>query len=130
MSITVRELLQLPHLRLTLTAGQGGLDHQVSWVHSSDLPDPTGGALELAQLSAVQERQWRLDADLLGQLLDRRMDPRVAGPLIADAGLDLAVSVPCCATIAHGSWPPRNCTSTSRRWATGYGRSSSSPPAA
>ena len=40
MSITVRELLQLPHLRLTLTAGQGGLDHQVSWVHSSDLPDP------------------------------------------------------------------------------------------
>ena len=35
MSITVRELLQLPHLRLTLTAGQGGLDRQVSWVHSS-----------------------------------------------------------------------------------------------
>jgi Purine catabolism regulatory protein-like family/PucR C-terminal helix-turn-helix domain len=53
----------------------------------------TGGALELAQLSAVQERQWRLDAALLGQLLDRRIDPRVAGPLIADAGLDLAASV-------------------------------------
>src|SRR4249919_2166625 len=52
----------------------------------------TGGALELAQLAAVQERQWRLDADLLGQLLDRRIDPRVAGPLIADAGLDLAAS--------------------------------------
>src|SRR5439155_657594 len=40
MSITVRELLQLPHLRLTLTAGQAGLGRQVSWVHSSDLPDP------------------------------------------------------------------------------------------
>ncbi|HJY99838.1 MAG TPA: PucR family transcriptional regulator ligand-binding domain-containing protein, partial [Streptosporangiaceae bacterium] len=40
MSITVRELLQLPHLRLTLTAGAAGLDRQISWVHSSDLPNP------------------------------------------------------------------------------------------
>jgi purine catabolism regulator len=61
----------------------------------------TGGALELAQLAAVQERQWRLDADLLGQLLDRRIDPRVAGPLIADAGLDLAASVLAVARAAH-----------------------------
>src|ERR1700735_3125856 len=40
MSITVRELLQLPHLRLALTAGADGLDRQVSWGHSSDLPHP------------------------------------------------------------------------------------------
>ncbi len=40
MSITVRELLQLPHLRLTLTAGASGLDRAISWVHTSDLPDP------------------------------------------------------------------------------------------
>jgi PucR family transcriptional regulator, purine catabolism regulatory protein len=53
----------------------------------------TGGALELAQLAAVQERQRRLGADLLSQLLDRRIDERVAEPLIADAGLDLAVTV-------------------------------------
>jgi PucR family transcriptional regulator, purine catabolism regulatory protein len=53
----------------------------------------TGGALELAQLAAVQERQRRLGADLLGQLLDRGIDPRLAGSLIADAGLDLASSV-------------------------------------
>jgi purine catabolism regulator len=53
----------------------------------------TGGALELAQLAAVQERQRRQGADLLSQLLDRRIDPRVAEPLIADAGLDLATSV-------------------------------------
>jgi PucR family transcriptional regulator, purine catabolism regulatory protein len=53
----------------------------------------TGGALELAQLAAAQERQRRQGADLLSQLLDRRVDPRVAGPLIADAGLDLAISV-------------------------------------
>jgi purine catabolism regulator len=53
----------------------------------------TGGALELAQLAAMQERQRSLGADLLSQLLDRRIDPRLAEPLIADAGLDLAASV-------------------------------------
>ena len=61
----------------------------------------TGGALELAQLAAVQERQWRLDADLLSQLLNRRIDPRGAEPLIADAGLDLAVSVLAVTRTAH-----------------------------
>ena len=40
MAITVRELLQLPHLRMTLIAGEGGLDRQITWVHTSDLPDP------------------------------------------------------------------------------------------
>jgi len=53
----------------------------------------TGGALELAQLAAAQERQRRLGADLLSQLMDRRIDERVAEPQIADLGLDLAVSV-------------------------------------
>jgi purine catabolism regulator len=40
MSITVGELLQLPHLQMTLTAGAAGLDRKVSWVHTSDLPEP------------------------------------------------------------------------------------------
>jgi PucR family transcriptional regulator, purine catabolism regulatory protein len=53
----------------------------------------TGGALELAQLAAAEERQRRLGADLLSQLLDRRIDPRVAEPLIAEAGLNLASAV-------------------------------------
>jgi len=53
----------------------------------------TGGALELAQLGAAAERQRKQGADLLSQLLDRRIDQRAAGPLIADAGLDLAQSV-------------------------------------
>ncbi|HEV2252246.1 MAG TPA: PucR family transcriptional regulator ligand-binding domain-containing protein [Streptosporangiaceae bacterium] len=53
----------------------------------------TGGALELAQLGAVQERQRRLGADLLSQLLDRGIDPRLAQSLITEAGLDLAASV-------------------------------------
>jgi PucR family transcriptional regulator, purine catabolism regulatory protein len=53
----------------------------------------TSGALELAQLGAVQERQRRLGAELLSQLLDRRIDERAAAPLIADAGPDPAISV-------------------------------------
>ncbi|MGH3275833.1 MAG: PucR family transcriptional regulator [Streptosporangiaceae bacterium] len=40
MSITVGELLRLPHLQMTLTAGAAGLDREVSWVHTSDLPEP------------------------------------------------------------------------------------------
>src|SRR5258708_3286041 len=40
MAITVRELMRMPHLRFTLIAGEAGLDHEVSWVHTSDLPEP------------------------------------------------------------------------------------------
>lgn len=40
MAITVRELIRLPHLRFTLVAGEAGLDREVSWVHTSDLPEP------------------------------------------------------------------------------------------
>ena len=53
----------------------------------------TGGALELAQQAARQQRQWLLGSDLLSQLLDRRIDLQLAEPLIADAGLDLAQCV-------------------------------------
>ena len=53
----------------------------------------TGGALELAQLAAMQDRQRKLGTDLLSQLLDHGIDPRLAGSLIADAGLNLATSV-------------------------------------
>jgi purine catabolism regulator len=40
MSITVRELMQLPHLQMSLLAGHPGIDREVTWVHTSDLPDP------------------------------------------------------------------------------------------
>lgn len=38
--LTVGELLEIPHLRLSLLAGGQGLDRRVSWVHISDLPNP------------------------------------------------------------------------------------------
>jgi purine catabolism regulator len=40
MTITVRDLVRLPHLRFTVVAGEAGLDHEVTWVHTSDLPEP------------------------------------------------------------------------------------------
>jgi purine catabolism regulator len=40
MTITVRDLIRLPHLRFTVVAGDAGLDSAVSWVHTSDLPEP------------------------------------------------------------------------------------------
>lgn len=40
MSITVLELTRLPHLQLTLVAGENGVDREVTWVHTSDLPNP------------------------------------------------------------------------------------------
>jgi purine catabolism regulator len=49
--ITVRDLLDLPGLGLTVVAGRDGLDNAVRWAHTSELPDPTrwlsGGELLL-----------------------------------------------------------------------------------
>lgn len=40
MPATVADLLNLPHLRLEVFAGLGGLERTVSWAHSSDLDSP------------------------------------------------------------------------------------------
>jgi purine catabolism regulator len=216
MSITVGELLGLPHLHMKLLAGAAGLDREISWVHTSDLPQPwgwlgfgellltngtglspegpeqarfverlagagasglgiglgmsgppltgqlheradalrlpvvtvpysmqftavvravadantgeqarlyellrtsvltgrsvpelfrklglellphhiaTGGALEIAQLTAAQERRRRLGEQLLGQLLDRRVTTEAAAAQLAETGVDLAACV-------------------------------------
>ena len=58
MTISVRELLELPGLGLRLVAGEGGLDKAISWAHSSELADPTqwlsGGELILTTGIAVK----------------------------------------------------------------------------
>lgn len=38
--LTVQDLLDVPHLHLSLLAGASGVDREVSWVHISDLQDP------------------------------------------------------------------------------------------
>jgi PucR family transcriptional regulator, purine catabolism regulatory protein len=40
MAITVGELARLPHLQVTVRAGAEGLHNAISWVHTSDLPNP------------------------------------------------------------------------------------------
>ncbi|HEU4448675.1 MAG TPA: PucR family transcriptional regulator ligand-binding domain-containing protein [Gaiellaceae bacterium] len=39
--LTVRDLGELPGVELTLVAGADGLGHEVSWLHVSELADPT-----------------------------------------------------------------------------------------
>jgi purine catabolism regulator len=40
MSLTVRELIAIPTLRTRVVAGGSGLDRQISWAHSCELPEP------------------------------------------------------------------------------------------
>ena len=39
--LTVRDIVDLPGLELGIAAGGAGLDNPISWVHVSELPDPT-----------------------------------------------------------------------------------------
>jgi purine catabolism regulator len=40
MGITVGELVAVPHLRLRIHCGRSGIDREVTWTHTSDLPRP------------------------------------------------------------------------------------------
>ncbi|MQB01162.1 MAG: hypothetical protein GEU78_12860 [Actinobacteria bacterium] len=78
MPITVRDLLDLPGLGLSLVAGEAGLDHSIRWAHISELQDPTpwlkGGefllttGMGLAGSPALQRAYIRrlVGADLAG----------------------------------------------------------------
>jgi purine catabolism regulator len=41
MSISIRQLIEIPYLRLQLFAGSGGADQEIRWAHASELPDPS-----------------------------------------------------------------------------------------
>ncbi|MDQ3982861.1 MAG: PucR family transcriptional regulator ligand-binding domain-containing protein, partial [Actinomycetota bacterium] len=76
--MTVRDLLALPGLGLTVVAGADGLDRPIRWAHTSELQDPTpwlsGGELllttgmGLAGSAALQRAYIRrlIAADLAG----------------------------------------------------------------
>lgn len=76
--MTVRDLLALPGLGLTVVAGEAGLDRPIRWAHTSELQDPTpwlsGGELllttgmGLAGSAALQRSYIRrlIAADLAG----------------------------------------------------------------
>ena len=41
MSVTIRDLVEIKDLRLTVVGGAAGLDRPIRWVHTSELSDPT-----------------------------------------------------------------------------------------
>ena len=57
--LTVRDIAHLPDLQLSVAAGAGGLDNEVTWLHGSELSDPTrfleGGELLLTTGLGVGE---------------------------------------------------------------------------
>lgn len=69
MSITVRELLDMPHLQLRLHSGKTGLDRQVTWTHTSDLPEPWQW-VSSGELLMTNGMSFPADADGQEQLLD------------------------------------------------------------
>ncbi|MGY1747314.1 PucR family transcriptional regulator [Blastococcus sp. SYSU D00695] len=69
--LTVRELIAMPHLGTRLLGGGAGLDRELSWAHTSDLPEPwnwlEGGELLLVTGVGLPE-QADEQARLLEQL--------------------------------------------------------------
>lgn len=82
--ITVGELMTLPHLRLRLLAGDGGLGREVSWAHVFDHTEPWDW-LEPGDL--VLTSGWMIPADPAQQagLTERMAEAGFAGMLAADA---------------------------------------------
>lgn len=92
MPITIRQLIDLPNLRLRLFAGAGGADGEIRWAHASELPDPSEwlepGALvmttglglpdEPEAQRAYVERLAR--AGLGGLLVGEQADERIHAP--------------------------------------------------
>ena len=92
MPITFRQLIEVPYLKLQLFAGWGGVDRDIRWAHTSELPDPSEwldpGALvmttglglpeEPEAQEAYVERLAR--AGLSGLLIGEKADERINAP--------------------------------------------------
>ncbi len=81
--ITVRQLIEFDFLTLRVIAGEGGLDHPISWAHVNELPDPTewldGGELLMTTGLGIPRRPRDQT-----RYLERLAEKRVAGLAIAD----------------------------------------------
>jgi purine catabolism regulator len=88
MAITVGELLKLPQLQMRLVAGEDGLDREISWVHTSDLPEPWAwlGSGELLLTNGTG-----LSPDPAAQA---RFVERLAGAGASGLGIGLGMSGP------------------------------------
>lgn len=94
--IRVRELLNTPHLGLTLLAGAGGLDRRVTWTHVSELEQPEiwldGGELLIATGLGIPPDREGQEAFLTGLESKRAagLALGVRGPSIFKEVIELA----------------------------------------
>ncbi len=88
MSITVRDLLGLPHLQMCLTAGAAGLDREISWVHTSDLPEPWEW-LGFGELLLTNGTGLSPDDDVQARFIERLVEAGASG-----LGIGLGMSGP------------------------------------
>src|SRR4051812_35288680 len=83
MAITVADLLEMPHMRLRLHSGAGGLGRDVTWTHTSDLPAPwswlTGG-----ELLMTNGMSFPADGDEQGDLVERLVEAGASGLAIGE----------------------------------------------
>ena len=108
MSISVAELLGLPHLALDLLAGDDGVDAAISWAHVSEVEDPTpwleGGELILTtgiglpspSAGQVAYAQRLARANVAGVVIVSDSAPPLTPELVAAAdelGLPLVATV-------------------------------------
>ncbi|BDY32137.1 Transcriptional activator PmfR [Mycolicibacterium mageritense] len=82
-AITVGELADVPHLGLEVLAGTAGLGREISWTHTSDLPEPwrwvTGG-----ELLMTNGLSFPAHADAQARLVERLNDAGVSGLAIGE----------------------------------------------
>ena len=98
MTITVRELVSIPHLQTQVLAGTTGLEREITWAHVCELSDPTpwltGGelimttGLAIPRIAQEQEAylQRLIDAGVSGIAIAEGMyAPELTNPLLAGA---------------------------------------------
>ena len=88
MAITVGELLLLPHLQMSLVAGENGLDREITWVHTSDLPEPWAW-LGSGELLLTNGTGLRPEAAEQARFVDRLAEAGASG-----LGIGLGMSGP------------------------------------
>src|SRR4051794_10969257 len=83
MAITVADLLEMPHMRLRLHSGGAGVGRDVTWTHTSDLPEPwrwlTGG-----ELLMTNGMSFPADGDEQGDLVERLGEAGASGLAIGE----------------------------------------------
>ncbi|WP_169928819.1 PucR family transcriptional regulator [Brachybacterium ginsengisoli] len=83
MVMSVRELMEIPHLTLRLHAGAAGLDRTITWTHTTDLPEPWRW-LSHGELMMTNGMSFPAGAAEQVELLDRLSDVGVGALAIGE----------------------------------------------